>query len=204
MKTILLQSLLYTAHLADNGTTVQCRGYQSSVDGVVLYTSTIELQLNIKELIVSKSIAIEEKIGIISGIILAIIFIILMFIIITIILTRRRKDKTKYSSLENKSKDELLTPIWVPGKGSQVHVSSVREFVHDYHENEELHGLGDKSELSQVPTNNIKDLLSKHYKEIAPEKVLETSIGTHSEDIYETTKINYSRNNSMDGTTLSR
>ena len=202
MKTILLQSLLYTAHLADNGTTVQCRGYQSSVDGVVLYTSTIELQLNIKELVVSKSIAIEEKIGIISGIILAIIFIILMFIIITIILTRRRKDKTKYSSLENKSKDELLTPIWVPGKGSQVHVSSVREFVHDYHENEELHGLGDKSESSQVPTHNIHDPMCKHYKYISntTENAFDISIESHSGDSYEQN----SRNMSIGGTTLSR
>ena len=202
MKTILLQSLLYTAHLADNGTTIQCRGYQSSVDGTVLYTSTIELQLNIKELIVSKSTAIEEKIGIISGIILAIIFIILMFIIITIILTRRRKDKTKYSSLENKSKDELLTPIWVPGKGSRVHVSSVREFVHDFHENEELHGLGDKSELSQDKTNDIQDPLCKHYKDISNSKgnTFDISIESHSGDSYEINP----RNPSVEGTTSSR
>lgn len=196
------QSLLYTAHLADNGTTVQCRAYQSSVDGTVLYTSTIELQLNIKELIVSKSTAIEEKIGIISGIILAIIFIILMFIIITIILTRRRKDKTKYSSLENKSKDELLTPIWVPGKGSRVHVSSVREFVHDFHESEELHGLGDMSELSQDGTHDIQDPLCKHYKDISNSKgnTFDISIESQSGDSYE----NNPRNQSVEGTTSSR
>ena len=143
------QSLIYRANLSDNGTTIECRGYQSTADGAVLYTSTIELQLNVEELIVSQSTALEERIGIISGIILAITFFILIFILLTIVLSRRRKDTKKYSSLPNKSKEELLTPIWIPGKGSGVHVSSARQFAHDYHENDELQGLGDKSEYSK-------------------------------------------------------
>merc|ERR1719483_1105461 len=73
------QSLIYRANLSDNGTTIECRGYQSSADGVMLYTNSVQILLHVEELVVSQSTAIEERIGIISGIILAIIFIILIF-----------------------------------------------------------------------------------------------------------------------------
>jgi hypothetical protein len=193
---------LYRAQLSDNGTTIQCRGYQSQADGAVLYTSTVQLRLHVKELIVSQSTAIEEKIGIISGIILAIIFIILLFILITIILTRRRKEKTKYSTLPTKSQEDLLTPIWVPGKGSRVHVSSARQFVHDYHENDEVQGLGDKSESSGLPTHNIHDPHCMHYKgsPILRDKIVDTSLESHGGDSFEEN----SRNHSVGGNTLSR
>ena len=86
----------------------------------------------VRELVVSQSTAMEERIGIISGIILAIIFIILIFILIAILLTRRLKQNGKYSSLPSKSHEQLLTPIWIPGKVSGVQVSSARQFVHEY------------------------------------------------------------------------
>ena len=151
------QSLVYRANMSDNGTTILCRVQQSTADGSVLYTSTVQLQLHVEQLIMSQNTAIEERIGIISGIILAIIFIILIFILIAFLLTRRRKVNKQYSSVPDKSQDELLTPIWIPGKGkaSRVHVSRTREFVNDYHENGDVQGLSD-SEYSRVPSNNTE------------------------------------------------
>jgi len=148
------QSLLYRGSLSDNGTIILCRVQQSAADGAVLYTSTVQLQLLVDQLIVSQSMAMEERIGIISGIILAIIFIILMFIMIALFLTKRRKQKAKYSSVPNKLQDDLLTPIWIAGKESQSprHVSSARQFGHDYHEEGDVQGLGASSQYSKVPT----------------------------------------------------
>merc|ERR1719167_1966619 len=83
-----------------------------------MYSSSIALTLDIAPIvIISSNTHLHERLGVISGIILAIIFIILIFILLSIFLTRRRKADKKYSSLTDKSSsDELLKPIWVPGK----------------------------------------------------------------------------------------
>ena len=82
-----------------------------------MYTQTIALTLDISPIvIISSNTHLHERLGVISGIILAIIFIILIFILLSIFLTRRRKADKKYSTLTDKSSDELLKPIWVPGK----------------------------------------------------------------------------------------
>ena len=61
--------------------------------GSVLYSSTISLQLEVSEMVIYSqgSGVLEERIDIISGIILAVIFIILIFILTALLLTRRRK-----------------------------------------------------------------------------------------------------------------
>ena len=153
----------------------------------------------------SQNTAIEERIGIISGIILAIIFIILIFILIAFLLTRRRKVNKQYSSVPDKSQDELLTPIWIPGKVSRVHVSSARQFVNDYHENGDVQGLSDSSEYSRVPSHNTQDMKCHIYKyspklPVVPDHHLDISMESHSGDSY----TDYSRNQSAAGTTLER
>ena len=109
--------------------------------GSVLYSSTISLQLEVSELVIYSqgSGVLEERIGIISGIILAVIFIILIFILTALLLTRRRKkvrktwDQTsksklwcqvpKYESVNGeKGSDEMLAPIWRPA-GRRTNVS---------------------------------------------------------------------------------
>ena len=110
--------------------------------GSVLYSSTISLQLEVSELVIYSqgSGVLEERIGIISGIILAVIFIILIFILTALLLTRRRKKvriKTwnqtsksklwcqvpKYESVNGeKGSDEMLAPIWRPA-GRRTNVS---------------------------------------------------------------------------------
>ena len=189
------QSLVYRANMSDNGTTILCRVQQSTADGSVLYTSTVQLQLHVEQLIMSQNTAIEERIGIISGIILAIIFIILIFILIAFLLTRRRKVNKQYSSVPDKSQDELLTPIWIPGKGkaSHVHVSSDRQFVNDYHENGDVQGLSDSSEYSRVHSYNTQDMKCHNYK-YSPQ--LEVSMESQGEDSC--------MNQSVTGNTLSR
>ena len=193
------QSLLYRGSLSDNGTIILCRVQQSTADGAVLYTSTVQLQLLVDQLIVSKSMAREERIGVISGIILAIIFIILIFILIAILLTRRLKQNGKYSSLPSKSHEQLLTPIWIPGKVSGVQVSSARQFVHEYREDDDVQGLSD---YSRVLTHNTRDPRCEHYKHSSklPEHLLDVSLESRSGDSYEEDN----RNQSIECATLSR
>ena len=86
-----------------------------------MYSSSISLTLHIMPMvIISSNTHLHERLGVISGIILAIIFIILIFILLSIFLTKRRKADKKYSSLtgSDKSSEDLLAPIWVPGRNS--------------------------------------------------------------------------------------
>ena len=87
------QSLRYVGRLQDHGTNLTCTVVQLDHLGTVLYSSTISLQLEVSELVIYSqgSGVLEERIGIISGIILAVIFIILIFILTALLLTRRRK-----------------------------------------------------------------------------------------------------------------
>ena len=97
MLDIFLQFLLpwfrYTGRLGDHLTNLSCTVVQLDHVGSVLYSSTISLQLEVSELVIYSqgSGVLEERIGIISGIILAVIFIILIFILTALLLTRRRK-----------------------------------------------------------------------------------------------------------------
>ena len=97
MSHIFLQFLLpwfrYTGRLGDHLTNLSCTVVQLDHVGSVLYSSTISLQLEVSELVIYSqgSGVLEERIGIISGIILAVIFIILIFILTALLLTRRRK-----------------------------------------------------------------------------------------------------------------
>ena len=183
-----MQSLLYRGSLSDNGTIILCRVQQSTADGAVLYTSTVQLQLLVRELVVSQSTAMEERIGII----------ILIFILIAILLTRRLKQNGKYSSLPSKSHEQLLTPIWIPGKVSGVQVSSARQIVHEYWEDDQVQGL---SEYSKVLKHNTLDPNCEHYKHssMLPEHLFNTSLESESGDSCDNT----SRNQSC-GATLSR
>merc|ERR1719491_564211 len=90
------QSLLYRARLEDHGTNLTCTVLQLDHLGSVLYSSTISLQLEVAELVpFSQPGVLEERIGIISAIILAIIFIILVFILVT----KRRRKVVKYAAV---------------------------------------------------------------------------------------------------------
>ena len=136
------QSLRYVGRLQDHGTNLTCTVVQLDHLGTVLYSSTISLQLEVSELVIYSqgSGVLEERIGIISGIILAVIFIILIFILTALLLTRRRKkvkpekkpglkiklltQVPKYESVNGeKGSDEMLAPIWRPA-GRRTNVSS--------------------------------------------------------------------------------
>ena len=87
------QGLRYVGRLQDHGTNLTCTVVQLDHLGTVLYSSTISLQLEVSEAVISTEgiRGLEERIGIISGIILAVIFIILIFILTALLLTRKRK-----------------------------------------------------------------------------------------------------------------
>merc|ERR1711974_507501 len=131
------QSLRYVGRLQDHGTNLTCTVVQLDHLGSVLYSSTISLQLEVSELVIYSqgSGVLEERIGIISGIILAVIFIILIFILTALLLTRRRKKVPKYESVNGeKGSDDMLAPIWRPaGRRTNVAVvSTERQFDSHY------------------------------------------------------------------------
>ena len=151
----------------------------------------------------SQNMATEEKIGVISGIILAIIFIILMFILIAFLLSKRRKQDKKYSSVPDKSQEDMLTPIWIPGKTSRVHVSSAKQFDHDYHENSDMQGLNTCSGYSKLPTQNTQEPKCHDYSQklpIVPDNTINISMESDSGE----SCTNSTRNNSTAGNTISR
>merc|ERR1712233_64603 len=112
------------------GTNLTCTVVQLDHLGTVLYSSTISLQLEVSELVIYSqgSGVLEERIGIIS-------FIILIFIFTALLLTRRRKKVPKYESVNGeKGSDEMLAPIWRPaGRRTNVAVvSTERQFDSHY------------------------------------------------------------------------
>jgi len=145
------QTIDYVANLTHNASVLVCKTNQKVDDenpSDPMYSSSIALTLDIAPIvIISSNTHLHERLGVISGIILAIIFIILIFILLSIFLTRRRKADKKYSSLTDKSSDELLKPIWVPGKASKtrVHVGAAREYVNEYQQFGEGRELSDCS-----------------------------------------------------------
>jgi len=150
------QSLRYVGRLQDHGTNLTCTVVQLDHLGTVLYSSTISLQLEVSELVIYSqgSGVLEERIGIISGIILAVIFIILIFILTALLLTKKRKKVPKYESVNGeKGSDEMLAPIWRPaGRRTNVAVvSTERQF--DSHYLEEHLDL-DLKEQQRMSTNN--------------------------------------------------
>jgi len=161
------QSLRYTGRLGDHLTNLSCTVVQLDHVGSVLYSSTISLQLEVSELVIYSqgSGVLEERIGIISGIILAVIFIILIFILTALLLTRRRKKVPKYESVNGeKGSDEMLAPIWRPaGRRTNVAiVSTERQFDSHYLEEhldldlkeQQRKGAGNKTNgYARIPTH---------------------------------------------------
>merc|ERR1712126_152429 len=136
------QSLSYTARLQDHGTNITCTVRQLDREGGILYMSSITLQLEVSELVVYSqgNEVLEERIAIISGVILAIIFIILIFVLIALLLSRKRKKEPKYQSVsEDNCKDIGVIPtIWKPRRRSKVCLVSLeREFSEHYLECED-------------------------------------------------------------------
>ena len=164
------QSLRYVGRLQDHGTNLTCTVVQLDHLGTVLYSSTISLQLEVSELVIYSqgSGVLEERIGIISGIILAVIFIILIFILTALLLTRRRKKEKvklkpglkcqnltqvpKYESVNGeKGSDEMLAPIWRPaGRRTNVRKKSHKKRLRS---------------LSQVAVVSAERQFDSHYLE---------------------------------------
>lgn len=150
------QTVDYKANLSHNSSVLVCKINQIPDEATTtnnnnnnnqdpLYSGSIHLRLRISpQVIIGSNTHIHESIGVISGIILAIIFIILIFILLSIFLTKRRKSNKKYSTLTDKSSDELLKPIWVPGKSSssRVCVGAVKEYSNEFQQ------FGEGRELS--------------------------------------------------------
>ena len=112
-------TIKYKASLKDNDKRITCIATQLDRDGrTVMYESTTSVRLKVNKLVLPIDGAFTQKIGIISGVLLAIIFLILciVFILFVVCKKRRRKRSRPPSSqaTDDTSPDNSTTikPIW--------------------------------------------------------------------------------------------
>jgi len=169
--------------MGDHGANISCTVHQIDRTGGILFSSSVSLQLDISELVVYSqgSEVLDERLAVISGIILAVIFVILIFILTALLLTRRRKKSPAYEPVTgDKGTEPLVSPIWRKGRRTKVSiVSSELEYEEHYLEShEKLIGSGARTPRYQILTAPV---LNSHGREAGawehrPEDILDVSI----------------------------
>jgi hypothetical protein len=110
-------TIKYKANLKDNGLEIKCIGTQVTRDGrTVLYEKTARVTLKVEKLILPIDNALTQKIGIISGVLLAVIFLILLcvFVIFAVCKRRRKRSRPPSSTATDDTSPEEppIKPIW--------------------------------------------------------------------------------------------
>ena len=110
-------TLMYKANLRDTGGQIKCIGTQVSRDGrTVLYENSATLKLRVEKLVLPRDDALTQKIGIISGVLLAVIFLILLCVFVIWCVCKRRRKRSRPPSstgTEDTSPEEPpIKPIW--------------------------------------------------------------------------------------------
>lgn len=110
-------TIKYKADLRDNNRQIGCVATQVDRDGrTVLYEDKATVQLKVEKLILPKDNALTQKIGIISGVLLAVIFLILLCVFVIFAVCKRRRKRSRPPSstgTEDTSPEEPpIKPIW--------------------------------------------------------------------------------------------
>lgn len=107
---------VYKANLNDNDREITCVATQIDHDGrTVLFESSTSLKLKIDKIILPVDNALTQKIGIISGVLLAIIFLILLLVFCIFVCCKRRRKRSRPSSSQattESSPEPPIKPIW--------------------------------------------------------------------------------------------
>ncbi|TRY73760.1 hypothetical protein TCAL_02553 [Tigriopus californicus] len=114
--TDVFHTVKYKADLKDNDKEIICLATQVDHDGrSVLYESSAILQLKIDKIVLPVDNALTQRIGIISGVLLAIIFLILLLMFCIFVICRRRRKRSRPPSSQatlDSSPEPPLKPIW--------------------------------------------------------------------------------------------
>ena len=121
--TDLRHTIKYKAQLSDDGGSIKCIGTQVTKDGrTVLYENSATLRLIVEKRILPVDGALTQKIGIISGVLLAVIFLILLCVFLIFAVCKRRRKRSRPPSstgTEDTSPEEPpIKPIWTTPMGA--------------------------------------------------------------------------------------
>lgn len=115
----------YRAALRDNNTIISCVATQLDHNGVdILYESSTALVLRVDKIVLPPiEDALTQKIGIISGVLLAIIFLILVTIFSVFVVCKRKRKRSRHPSsqvTDDTSPEQhtsIIKPIWTTSRG---------------------------------------------------------------------------------------
>lgn len=115
----------YRAALRDNNTILTCIATQLDHNGVdILYETSTTLLLRVDKIVLPPiEDALTQKIGIISGVLLAVIFLILVIIFSVFFICKRKRKRSRHpsSQVTDDTSPELHTsiikPIWTTSRG---------------------------------------------------------------------------------------
>ncbi len=114
-------TIKYKAQLKDDGQQIKCIATQVTKDGrTVLYENSALVKLKVEKLILPIDNALTQKIGIISGVLLAVIFLILLCVFVIFALCKRRRKRSRPPSSTGTEdtcspEEPPLKPIWTTG-----------------------------------------------------------------------------------------
>ena len=142
-------TIKYKAHLRDNGGQISCIGSQVARDGrTVLYEKTATVKLRVEKLVLPVDNALTQKIGIISGVLLAVIFLILLMVFVIFAVCKRRRKRSRPPSSTGTEdtcspEEPPLKPIWTTTpmngvKGGAVPLIQARHVGRSHHLNNTL------------------------------------------------------------------
>ena len=121
-------TVTYTANLTDDGHKITCFSTQLDRDGrTILYESSVEVKLRVLKIILPVDNAFTQKIGIISGVLLAIILLILCCVFVVFALCKKRQKRRSRppssQATDDTSPDSTtsIKPIWTTLDGTNGH-----------------------------------------------------------------------------------
>eukprot|EP00095_Tigriopus_kingsejongensis_P006388 maker-scaffold117_size339417-snap-gene-2.19 protein:Tk06388 transcript:maker-scaffold117_size339417-snap-gene-2.19-mRNA-1 annotation:"immunoglobulin superfamily member 5" len=114
--TDVFHTVKYKADLKDNDKEIICLATQVDHDGrSVLYESSTVLKLKVEKIVLPVDNALTQRIGIISGVLLAIIFLILLLVFCIFVICRRRRKRSRPPSSQatlDSCPEPPIKPIW--------------------------------------------------------------------------------------------
>lgn len=141
-------TIKYKAKLSEDGKEIKCMGTQVSKDGrTVLYENQAVLKLKVEKLILPIDNALTQKIGIISGVLLAVIFLILLCVFLIFAVCKRRRKRSRPPSSTGTEdtcspEEPPLKPIWTtptPVMSNNGPPLITRQAVHHHHHHKRSH-----------------------------------------------------------------
>jgi len=138
-------TIKYKANLKDNNGEIRCIATQLDRDGrTVLYEKTATVKLKVEKIVLPVDGPLTQKIGIISGVLLAVLFLILLSVFVIFAVCKRRRKRSRPPSstgTEDTSPEEPpIKPIWTtPMNNGQGGPPIIRQQVQQHQKSQRSH-----------------------------------------------------------------